>query len=31
MKSITLRYQILNPKGRLKVENLLVGFGGQIR
>jgi prephenate dehydrogenase len=31
MKSITLHYQVINPEGRLKVENLLVGFGGQIR
>jgi prephenate dehydrogenase len=31
MKSITLRYQIIKPEGRLKVENLLLGFGGQIR
>jgi len=31
MKSITLRYQLINPDGRLNVENLLVGFGGQIR
>jgi prephenate dehydrogenase len=31
MKSITLRYQIIKNDGRLKVENLLVGFGGQIR
>jgi prephenate dehydrogenase len=31
MKSITLRYKTINLEGKLKVENLLVGFGGQIR
>jgi prephenate dehydrogenase len=31
MKSITLRYKIINLEGRLKVENFLIGFGGQIR
>ena len=31
MKSITLRYKIINLEGRLKVENFLIGFGGRIR
>ena len=31
MKSITFRYKIINPEGRLKVQNLLIGFGGKIR
>ncbi len=31
MKSITLRYEVINPHARNKVETLLKGFGGIIR
>ena len=31
MKSITLRYEVIDPHARSKVEALLKGFGGIIR